>query len=204
MRPGRRRLAGLAAVLGLLAGALVLGLRGEGTGGTTAAVGGPAGLADARYAAARASAALPACPVGLTPDLPDLRLPCYAGGPDVTASAAPGRPLLVNLWATWCAPCVDEVPALVSFAGRAAGRVDVVGVVVQDSPDSVYAFAKAFGIDYPLVDDALGEVARHYGPGVPKTLLVTADGRVAHVQVAAFPSEDAVADAVASHLGVRL
>ncbi len=200
-RLSRGRLAGLLAVLALLVGALLVGTRDDAGGGTAAA---PRPGADPALAAARQAAALPPCPQGLTPDLPDLELSCYAGGPDVRAQAPPGRPVLVNLWATWCAPCVDEVPALVEFAAAARDRVDVVGVVVKDSPDSVYAFADAFGVTYPLVDDPLGEVLAHYGSGVPQTLLVTADGRVAHVQAAPFPDVTAVRAAVAEHLGVQV
>ena len=60
-------------------------------------------------------------------------LPCLGGGPDVDLrSAAPGRPTLVNVWATWCPPCVEEVPDLVAFADAADGRVGLVGVLTQD------------------------------------------------------------------------
>jgi peroxiredoxin len=96
------------------------------------------------------------------------------------------------------------VPELVQFAKQAGDRVGVVGVVHEDSPASVYAFAKAYGVDYPLVRDDLGTVLRRYGPGPPITLLVRADGSVAHVQLGAFPTLTALEDAVATHLGVRV
>lgn len=199
----RGRLVGLIAVLALLGAALAVGARDRAPAGRDAAATSAPTLTPA-LVAARAAAALPPCPAGITTDLPDLRLPCYAGGPDVRVSAAPGRPLLVNLWATWCGPCVAEVPELVRFAAKAGDRVGVVGVVHEDSPDSVYAFAKAFGVNYPLVRDDLGDVLRRYGPGPPITLLVRPDGSVAHVQVGAFPTLEAVEDAVATHLGVRV
>lgn len=188
----RVRWGGLLAVLVLLAGALVLGLRDR-----------PA-QEDPELAAARVAAALPACPPGLTTDLPEVALPCFGGGPDVPVSRPPGRPLLVNLWATWCPPCVDEVPALVEFAAAAQGRVGVVGVVHQDSPASVYAFAQAFGVRYPQVRDDAGDVLRRYGSGPPVTLLVRADGSIAHVQNGAFSDLAQIEDAVATHLGVRV
>ena len=188
----RTRLLGLLAVLALLGAALYVGTRDR----TPAE--------DPALAAARAAAALPGCPAGLTTDLPPAVLPCFAGGPDVQVSAAPGRPMLVNLWATWCGPCVDEVPELVRFTAEAGDRVGVVGVVHQDTPQSVYAFAKQFGINYPLVRDDAGDVLRRYGSGPPRTLLVAADGTVTHVQVGAFRSLAQLEDAVATHLGVRL
>ena len=191
----RGRLAGLVVVLVLLGGALVVGSRDRGSAAPTT---------DPGTAAARVAAALPACPPGLTTDLPDLRLACYDGGPDVAVSKAPGRPTVVNLWATWCAPCVEEVPELVAFAAAARDRVGVVGVVHEDTPASVYAFAKQFGIDYPLVRDDDGDVLPRYGQGPPVTLLVAADGTLRHVQRGAYPSLAALEDDVATHLGVKV
>lgn len=190
----RTRLAGLATVLVLLAAALVLGGRDRAA----------APVADPALVAAQAATRLPDCTGGLTTDLPELTLPCFAGGPDVAVSAAPGRPTLVNLWATWCPPCVDEVPELVAFAAEAGDRVGVVGVVHQDDPRSVYAFAEAFGVNYPLLRDDAGTVLRRYGPGPPLTLFVDAGGTVRHVQAGAFRSLAELEGAVATHLGVRL
>ncbi len=196
-----RRLAGLVAVLVLLGVALVVGTHRSPSSPSSPAS--PAVLSPALLAA-RAAAALPTCPAGLATALPPLRLPCYAGGEDVTASRAPGRPTVVNLWATWCGPCVDEVPELVAFAGRAGTAVGVVGVATEDAADSVYAFAKSFGMNYPLVRDDNGDVLHAYGNALPVTLLVRADGSVADVHRGAYPTVAALQDAVATHLGVRV
>ncbi len=198
-----RRLAGLAAVLVLLGVALVHGTHRSGP--APAASGAPVAAAlTPALRAARAAAALPACPAGLAATLPALQLPCYAGGADVTASHPPGRPTVVNLWGTWCGPCVDEVPELVAFAALAGPAVGVVGVATEDAADSVYAFAKAFHVNYPLVRDDNGDVLHRYGGALPITLLVRADGTVADVHIGAFPTVVALQDAVATHLGVRL
>lgn len=170
----------------------------------TSGADGPAPAGEPDLAAARAAADLPPCQGPLATDLPQVTLPCYDGGADVALSGAPGRPMLINLWATWCTPCVDEVPALVRFAERAGERVGVVGVVHKDSATSVYAFAQAFGIGYPLVRDDGGVVLPRYGGAAPRTLLVTADGRVADVHVGAFRDVADIEREVAEHLGVRL
>jgi cytochrome c biogenesis protein CcmG/thiol:disulfide interchange protein DsbE len=196
-----RRLLGLAAVLVLLGVALVLGTHRPGS--APAARPSATALTPA-LRAAQAAAALPACPAGLTTALPALTLPCYAGGADVVAARAPGRPTVVNLWATWCGPCVDEVPELVAFAGRAGAAVGVVGVATEDAADSVYAFARTFKVNYPLVRDDNGDVLHAYGNALPVTLLVRADGTVADVHRGAYPTVAALQDAVATHLGVRV
>ena len=194
-------------MLALLVAALALGVRGGPQPAASPGVAARPAALSQELQQARMVAALPPCPAGLSTDLPALLLACMAGGPDVDVSGAPGRPTLVNIWGTWCGPCVREVPLLVQFAAAAGDRVTVVGVATEDSPASVYAFAKAFGVNYPQVRDDSGEVLRHfasYGAGVPKTVLVRADGTIAHVQVGELTSLAAVRAVVAEHLGVRL
>ncbi len=63
-----------------------------------------------------------------------------------------GRPLVVNFWARWCAPCRTEMPQLSAHRARFQSRgVELVGVAVEDQPQVVAAFAKAYGIDYPVL-----------------------------------------------------
>jgi thiol-disulfide isomerase/thioredoxin len=75
--------------------------------------------------------------------------------PDVAGTATDlsrwlGHRLVVNFWATWCAPCVDEMPALQAFSVAQHGTdITVIGIAI-DSADKVAAFAKRLGIDYPL------------------------------------------------------
>jgi thiol-disulfide isomerase/thioredoxin len=156
---------------------------------------------DPALARLRAAAAVSACPSGVGPALPDLTLPCLSGGPDV-ALAAPGtgRPTLVNVWATWCSPCVREVPELVELA--AAGRVDVVGVLTQDTARNGLEFARQFGMRYPSVVDDGGVVMRAYSPGPPVTLFLDAGGRVRHVQRGEIRDSKTLRALVRQHLAV--
>lgn len=153
----------------------------------------------------RAAAALAPCPAGLGPALPDLVLPCLGGGPDVELRAAgAGRPTLVNVWATWCPPCVEEVPDLVAFADRAGDRVGLVGVLTQDPERNGLEFARQFGMRYPSLVDEQGEVFRAFRPGPPVTLFLDAQGRVVHKRSGRFADLAELEALVAEHLGVRL
>jgi thiol-disulfide isomerase/thioredoxin len=190
------RLVGLAGVGVMLLVALLVGRDDPGSPGTAP----PVDLAPLRTAAA-----LEPCPAGLGPELPALVLPCLGGGPDVALNAAPpGRPTLVNLWATWCVPCREEVPALVAFADRAGDRVGVVGVLTNDTQVAGLAFARDYGMRYPnVVDDDRATLGR-YGGGPPITLLLDADGRVVHVERGKLVEVDEVAALVQEHLGVTV
>ena len=154
--------------------------------------------------ALRAAAALAPCPAGLAPDLAGVVLPCLGGGPDVDLGGAPARPTLLNVWGSWCAPCVREVPELVAFAQAAAGRVDVVGVLTTDSQANGLAFAAEYGMRYPNVVDDDGLVRARYGGGTPLTVLIDAAGTITHVEVGEVDSLAELEGLVAEHLGVRL
>ena len=157
-----------------------------------------------RLAALRTAARLDPCPAGLGERLPDLRLECLGGGSAVRLRGpAPGHPVLVNIWATWCGPCVREVPVLVDFARRAAGRVSVVGVDTEDEPAQALTFAKQYAMHYPSVVDPDGTVLRAYGAGPPITLLLDATGRVVFTHRGELHSAQQVDALVAEHLGVR-
>ena len=158
------------------------------------------------------AAQLAPCPPGLGPELPDVTLPCLGGGkPVVLRGAAPGVPTLVNVWGSWCRPCVAEVPELVAFAEKAAGRVTVVGVDTEDDPVNALTFAAQHGMHYASVVDDDKHVLRKAGPGgqpvavgPPVTLFLEASGRVAYRHRGQFHSLAEIEQLVAAHLGVRL
>ncbi|HQA18275.1 MAG TPA: TlpA disulfide reductase family protein [Novosphingobium sp.] len=91
-----------------------------------------------------------------------------------------GTPVLLNLWATWCAPCVAELPALDKLAESQAGKLKVL-TVNQDSgaPEKAGAFLKQRGVTRlePWLDPK-GDLAFHYeAPSLPMTVLYDAAGR---------------------------
>lgn len=106
-----------------------------------------------------------------------------------------GQRLVVNFWATWCAPCREEMPLL--NAGRAqyaANGVEFVGIAV-DQREPVATFVRQLEIQYPILiggADAL-EVARRLGNkagGLPFTVLIEPDGRVSRTLVGQIHAED--------------
>lgn len=188
----------LAGVVVLLLAAVLL--RERGTAPTTAPDDRPSELA-----VLRSQAALEPCPAGLGPSLPDLVLPCLGGGPEVDLrSAPPGRPTLVNVWASWCRPCADEVPELVAFHEKAGERVGLVGVLTTDALEPALTFNRDFGVRYPSVVDDDGDVLRAFPPGPPVTLFLDAAGRVVHTRSGAFRDLAELERLVDEHLGVRL
>lgn len=94
-----------------------------------------------------------------------------------------GKPLLVNFWATWCGPCVQEMPELSALANAEAGkRFNIIGVGI-DSPTAMSEFATKHNIKYPLLVGGMGgtELSRAFGNtngGLPFTVLIGADGQV--------------------------
>jgi len=91
-----------------------------------------------------------------------------------------GKVLVVDLWATWCGPCRQEIPALVALQERYRGRLVVLGLSIDDSPVAdVAAFAKQVDINYPVVM-ASDEVQQAFGgiTSVPSTFVVNPDGQI--------------------------
>ena len=193
----------LATVGALLVAALVLRL---GDGATAPAA---RQAQDAQLQQLREAADLEPCPAGVSPVLPDLELPCV-GAPGTVPLAAPGdgRPALVNVWATWCAPCVREVPLLQEAAVRGGDRLLVLGVLHQDTPANALRFAEdpSLGFDqtYASVVDDDGVVLRRFGSGPPITLFLRADGSIAHVERGAVDSMAELEELLDRHLDVRL
>lgn len=110
---------------------------------------------------AMADATAPAPPDGVRPARPGDRiapitLPDLDGNPVELDGIAPGRPLLVNVWASWCAPCVEEMPELQRYAlAQGATGVQVVGLAL-DTAEGVRGFLAQVPVDYPILLDTPG------------------------------------------------
>ncbi len=132
----------------------------------------------------------PSTLVGTTVFAPDERepLPPVSGpttdGDTVAVSDLLGRVVVLNSWASWCAPCRDEVPAFVAIAEQSdPAQVAVVGLDVSDDPAAAAAFEQDLGMTYPSIVDPEGSILATI-PGVPptaipSTVVIDRDGRIA-------------------------
>lgn len=148
---------------------------------------------DGRFAAPPpAPAAAPGIAVaGVGDPLPALALPDPDGKiVDLRARFA-GKPLLVNVWASWCAPCVKEMPELERFSReQGASGVQVVGLAL-DTPEAVRQFLARVPVGYPIVLDTPGPADASVRLGnahglLPYSVLVGADGRIAKRKLGPF------------------
>ncbi len=109
-----------------------------------------------------------------------------------------GRATLVNLWASWCAPCLKEMPELDAYARQqGADGVQVVGIALDDAA-AVQAFVSRLGIGYPSLVDAPGPAdagVRLGNPAgvLPYTVLVSAEGRLLKTRIGPFEDLDDIA-----------
>jgi peroxiredoxin len=113
---------------------------------------------------------------------PELTLPDLDGQPR-RLSEWRGRPVLLNFWATWCTPCIEEMPLLASVrAEQAANGLEIVGIALDD-PAQVGAFVRQLGITYPILLDRPGAADSSVMLGnnrgvLPYSVLIGADGRI--------------------------
>lgn len=137
--------------------------------------------------------------------LPDATLGGFADGPDLAvADLLGGPPVVLNFWATWCPPCLAEMPDLQALHEAAGEDLRLVGIDVQDAPSLAEDFVADVGTTYELARDP----ERTYldatgGFGMPTTLFVRPDGSVAYRQTGPMTLAQ-MQDLVAEHLGVEV
>jgi thiol-disulfide isomerase/thioredoxin len=158
----------------------------------------------------RARADLPPCPqAGSGPGPERLRgitLECAGDGTSVeVAKAVAGRPTVLNLWAYWCAPCAEELPAMAEYQRRAGTGVTVLTVHQDENEAAALLRLAELGVRLPTLQDGRRLVAAALAvPNVmPATVVLRADGSVAEVLPRSFASADEIAAAVGPKVGPK-
>ena len=125
--------------------------------------------------------------------VPDLTLETLDGA-SIDLAEQDGRLLLVNFWATWCAPCREEIPDLKALhSDLEEDGLTVIGVALdRKGREVVDPFVDQHEINYPIVVDAEGTAEAELGPipGLPTTILVTPDGQITKRVVGIFPTDE--------------
>lgn len=159
---------------------------------------------DAALAGPRRRADLPPCPAGADSDGPaalhGVVVECAANGSAVdVARAVAGRRVVLNLWAYWCEPCRDELPAMAEYQKRAGPQVMVLTVHQDENEAAALLRLTELGVRLPTLQDGRRRVAAALRiPNVmPATVVLAVDGSVTHVLPRAFASADEIAAAVA-------
>ena len=130
--------------------------------------------------------------------VPTITLKTPAGDAASVPAAWNGKPTLVNLWATWCAPCLKEMPELQAFADeQRSNGIQVAGIALDDAA-AVAAFLRDQAIGYPSLVDAPGPAdagVRLGNPAgvLPYSLLVSAEGRILKTRIGPFADKADIA-----------
>lgn len=123
--------------------------------------------------------------------LPYFDLPSAMDGVEGAASAtfADGKPRLLNIWASWCLPCIAEAPYLESLRQQGA---EIVGVAVRDRPEDVARFLAQHGNPYARIGrDDLSEIQLAIGSsGVPETFVVDGKGVIRYQHIGDIRADD--------------
>ncbi|MGN7919528.1 TlpA family protein disulfide reductase [Lysobacter sp. 22409] len=123
--------------------------------------------------------------------MPALTLPGLDGRPSQLPQAYAGRPIMINLWASWCGPCIKEMPELNRYAKAQGGQgTQVVGIALDNAED-VAAFLQRVPVDYPILLDAPGPRDAGVRLGnlkgvLPYTVLIDADGKLIKQRIGPF------------------
>jgi cytochrome c biogenesis protein CcmG, thiol:disulfide interchange protein DsbE len=122
--------------------------------------------------------------------LPDLTLPAlFIDKPGIATAQLKGKPRLVNLFASWCVPCIAEAPQLMRL--KAAG-VEIDGIALRDTREAVQGFLARNGNPYArIADDSASRAQIALGAsGVPESFVIDAGGNIAYQHVGDIRADD--------------
>lgn len=123
-----------------------------------------------------------------------------ANGKSVDLSIYRGKPLVVNFWARWCAPCREEIPELNRLNQQYRGKLEILGIGLEDDIDEVRRFRQKTPMKYPvfLAGDQAINLMKSLGNtrgGLPYTVYIDRDGRIIQTKLGKLQRADLEAGA---------
>lgn len=122
--------------------------------------------------------------------LPEFALqPAFDGLPGAAKADFTGKPKLLNIWASWCLPCIAEAPQLEALQKQG---VEIIGIAIRDKPEDVAGFLAKYGNPYTRVgSDKISEVQLGIGSsGVPETFVIDAKGVIRYQHIGDIGADD--------------
>jgi len=122
---------------------------------------------------------------------PDFSAPIYGSDSIFTLSAHQGKKVVINFWATWCTPCVSELPHFDSIYRQYGDDVAVVAIHSNLITDNVEAYLANFDYDLPFALDETGEIIKSFGGStmLPQTIIVNEAGIITYNAVGSLTKE---------------
>ena len=109
--------------------------------------------------------------------VPNFSAPLLGGDGSLSLSDLRGKPVVMNFWASWCAPCKDEAPLLREAFAAYGDRINFVGIDIKDARTDALAFVEEYGLAYPSVRDEEQTIYQDYGlTGQPETFFIDSEG----------------------------
>lgn len=131
----------------------------------------------------------------------DFTLSTLDGAQEISLADYRGKTVVVNFWASWCEPCIDEMPLLVQASNELGDDVIFLGINTQDELSAAKEFTARLGITYPVLDEESNpdlRVAVEYGVvGVPETYVIGPDGNLVALYRGPFSNIQDIRDMVA-------
>ena len=133
----------------------------------------------------------------------DVTLSPLDGGPDRKLGELLGsKPVVLNFFASWCGPCVTEMPAFERVHREVGDRVTFIGIAYQDSDEAARATVERTGVTYPTFGDSGQDAVTYFGGiSMPTSVFIDAGGKVVDVHSRAL-DEDALRSALEDRFGI--
>ena len=136
-----------------------------------------------------------------------LQMTCLDGSSEINYHSIKG-PIIINVWASWCTGCKEEMPYFVDLYANPvfiSGEIKLLGIDVDEkNANSGPNFIKSHGMSWPHLEDTDSRSKLVFGPGVPVTYFLDKSGEVIHKQIGSYRSKSQLYQAVEKYFEVKL